>query len=333
MEKTVRLKDIAKKLGVSITTVSKALNDHPDISEDRKEQILELVSEMKYIPNTIAQNLRKRSTKFIGLIITDNTNPYFARLIKGAEEEIAKHNYHTIIFNTNENPDRELEIIKDLLSINVAGVIITPVQGSSSNIKILRDFKIPFVLANRYIKKDEDNYVIADDAKAGYIATDYLIKKGNNKIIFINGYEDLTSAVERKAGYMKALEDNELDYLESQVYSNIIDNTSGYEIVKKKVLAEHKPPYAVLCYSDYIASGVIKCLFENNLEIPNDISVMGIDNIKLLSFSYPSLSTVSIPKFQIGTESARMLFNLINNTDSKDNQLVLNSKLIVRDTA
>lgn len=333
MEKVTTLKDIAKKIGVSTTTVWKAFNNHPDISPKRKKQILELSSEMKYIPNAIATNLRTKTTRFIGLIVSDNTNPYYARLIKGAEEEIALHNYHTVIFNTNENPERELEFIRSLLSIKIAGVIITPAKGNPESIKILKDFKIPYVLANRYLKVNKDNYVVADDNKAGYIATDYLIKNRFKKIIFINGFEDVTSAINRRLGYESALKDNGLSRDKTNVYSGIINNTEGYKITKSRVLIDHKPPFSILCYSDFVASGVIKCLSEMGLKIPGDIAVMGIDNIELLSFFHPSLSTINIPRFQIGKKSVEMLFNLMENPDYPDNRIMLEPKLIVRETA
>lgn len=332
MEGSIRLKDIANKLGVSITTVSKALNNHPDISEKRRQQILQLVNEMKYVPNAIAKNLRKKSTSFIGVIVSDNTNPYYSRLIKGAEEEITKRNYQLIIFNTNENPQREIEFIKNLLSINVAGIIITPAKKNSESIKILKDFKIPYVIANRYNKKNEDNYVIADDIKAGFIATDYLIKKRFKKIILINSFGDITSAFERRSGYEKALKSNNIQVREDLIYSGIIDNIGGYKITRK-VLADNKLPFSILCYSDYVASGVMRCLNEMNIRIPDEVAVMGIDNIKLLSFSHPALSTVSIPKFRIGKKSAKMLFKLINNPDYEENRLILEPKLVIRETA
>jgi DNA-binding LacI/PurR family transcriptional regulator len=333
LEKITTLKDIAKKLDVSITTISKALNNHPDISAERRKQILELASEMQYFPNTIASNLRKGRTRFIAIIISDNTNPYYARLIKGAEEEIAFHNYHTIIFNTNEDPAREMAFIKDLLSIKVAGVIITPAKGNPESARILKDFKIPYVLANRYLKKNEDNYVIADDVMAGYMATDYLIKKRFKKVILINNFEDITSASDRGIGYKNALKDNNLSFLKNQVYSGIINNTEGYNITKNKVLMDHRPPFSILCYSDYIASGVIKCLSEAGLKIPDEVAVMGIDNIELFSFSHPGLTTISIPKFLIGKECVKMLFNLMENPGYSYNRIILELKLIIRESA
>ncbi|MCL4416751.1 MAG: LacI family transcriptional regulator [Actinobacteria bacterium] len=333
MKEATTLKDIAKKLGVSITTVSKAISNHPDISEKRKEQVLEAIKDMKYVPNIIAKNLREKSTKFIGLIISDNTNPYYARLIKGAEEEIANRNYHTIIFNTDENSDKEVSIINDLISLNVAGVIITPARGNGRSIKILRDYNIPFVLANRYIKKNEDYYVVANDFKAGFIAADYLAKNRFKKIIFINGFKGISTARDRCEGYVSALKENNINSDKNWIYNDIIDQKSGYNIIKESILPAYKKYFSILCYSDYIASGAIKYLTEKGIKIPEEVAVMGIDNTELLSFSYPGLSTVVIPKFVIGNKSAKLLFNIIKNPDYPKNPIILEPELKIRDSA
>lgn len=333
MKEATTLKDIAKKLGVSITTISKAINNHPDISEKRRNQILKTISDMKYLPNTIAKNLREKSTKFIGLVVSDSANPYYAQLIKGAEDEIAGQNYHTMMFNTNENPDKEVTIINELISIKAAGVIITPAMGNNKSIKILKDFNIPYVLANRYIKKDEDNYVIADDLRAGYLATDYLCTKGSKKIIFINGFDSISTARDRYLGYIKALKKNKIVFDKKLICNGVIDQHGGYVITKEKILPFHKPPFSILCYSDYIATGAIKCLIENDKKIPEDVAVMGIDNTELFSFSYPGLSTVKIPKFMIGKESAKLLFNLIKDPKYSGNHIILEPELKIRDSA
>ena len=333
MKEATTLKDIAKKLGVSVTTISKAINNHPDISEKRKEQVLKAIRDMKYVPNIIAKNLREKSTKFIGLIISDNTNPYYARLIKGAEEEIANRNYTTIIFNTDENSDKEVSIINELISLKVAGVIITPARGNSRSIKILKDYNIPFVLSKRYIKKNEDYYVVADDFRAGFIAADYLAKNRFKKIIFINGFKDVSSARDRCKGYISALKENNISFDGNWVYNDIIDQKSGYNITKESILPTYKKQFSILCYSDFIASGAIKCLTEKGIRIPEEVAVMGIDNTELLSFSYPALSTVVIPKFKIGKESAKLLFNIIKDPDYPKNPIILKPELKIRDSA
>ncbi len=329
----ITLKDIAEKSGVSITTVYKALNNHPDISEKRKEQIIETAIQMKYVPNIIASNLRKKTTKFIGLIVSDNTNPYYAKVIKGVEEVLASCNYKTIIFNTDESIEKEISFVNELVSIRVAGVIITPAKGNIESTKILKEFKIPYVLANRYIDKDKDNYVIVDDLKAGYIAAEYLIKNRYKKIIFINSFEQISSARNRYLGCINALKDNNISPKNCKQYQRILDQSDGYNITKNKILLENKPPFSIICYSDYIASGVIRCLLELNVEIPNEISVMGIDNTAILSFSHPGISTVSIPKLEIGKRSAEMLYNLIRNENVKKNRIILEPKLVIRESA
>ena len=332
MNKSTTLKDIAKELEVSVTTVSKAIHNHPDISDSRRKQILSLVKKMQYVPNSIAQSLRTRKSKFIGLIISDNTNPYYSMLIQGVEREISSRNFYTIIFNNNEDVDKELGFISELRSLNVAGIIITPALNDEKSVAILRKYHIPFVLANRYINREEDSYVIADDIKAAYLVSDYLIKNRSKNLIYINGYEEISSARDRKQGYINALQDNKINILIENIYNGVINQAGGYQITKD-ILKRHKLPFSILCYSDYVASGVIKGLSENGIKIPEEVAVAGIDNIELFSFSHPSLTTVDIPKSQIGSECVKILFNLMKDRNYKKNRIVFEPKLIIRESA
>ena len=163
MKRDVTLKDIAEKLQVSVTTISKAINNHPDISRGRRKQISELIEKMGYVPNTMARTLRSKKSKFVGLIISDNSNPYYARVVKGVEETLSLQGYHTIIFSNDEDPEKEIRFISELRSIKVAGIIITPALGNTETVDMLKKFNIPYVLAHRYLNKENDNYIIADD--------------------------------------------------------------------------------------------------------------------------------------------------------------------------
>ena len=326
------LKDIANKLGVTVTTVSKSIKGHPDIPDKTRKRVLMAVKEMKYIPNAIASNLRLKRTKFIGLIMSDITNPYFAKLVKGAEEEITNGGYQTIIFNNNEEPLKEIKIIKELLGIKAAGIIITPAMGDSEGIELLRSYDIPFVLANRYINKNKDCYAVADDLKAGYIGTDYLIKRRFKKVIYINSFEKISSAKDRRDGFKKALKDNGLLFNRTMLYSNAINQNDGYEIAKV-ILNQHKPPFSILCYSDFIASGVIKYLIENEVKIPEEVAVLGIDNLEIFSFLHPALSSVGLPKLTIGRESAKLIINLIEDSKLIKKRLVFEPKITIRESA
>ena len=252
MNKKIILKDIAKELGVSITTVSKVINKHPDISNATRKRVLSYIKKIEYIPNFTAQNLRKKVTKFVGLIISDNSNPFYAEVIRNAEREIVSRNYHTIIFNNDENPEKEVNFIKELISLNVAGIIISPARGNIESIKILKQYEIPYVLCNRYINKKRDYYVIADDFKAGFIATEYLLKSRSKKIIFLNGFKGISCARDRLLGHEAALKENNLLVIKNQFYEDIINSSDSYNIMEK-ILTEHKPPFAILCISDFVA--------------------------------------------------------------------------------
>ncbi len=332
MRTTVTLRDLASELGVSIATISKALKNHPDISESRRRQVLELVQKKQYIPNQAAKSLRSNITRFIGLIITDNSNPYFSQLIRGVEEENANSGFHTLIFNNDERVDKELEIIKECRSINVAGVVLTPALGNSEGVELLGHYGIPYVLSNRCLARDRDSYVIADDIKAGYLATDHLIKKRHMKVLFINYFPQPSSARERERGYREAMEENGLEINPGFVYRNAVNQEDGYNITRE-ILTTHQPPLSILCFSDYIATGALKALLERNIDVPREVAVMGIDDIDLFSFSKPALSTVSIPKSTIGKRSASLLAHLIEKADGIDQRIIYDPSLVIRESA
>lgn len=333
MNRSATLRDIANELKVSVTTVSKALNKHPDISEGRRKEILELVEKLNYVPNSMAKNLRSQKTRFVGLIVSDNANPYYARVIRGVEEVLSMHGYHTLIFNNNENPEKEILFIKELRSINVAGVIITPALGNSESILLLNEFHIPNVLAHRYINKNEDNYVIADDIQAGYIATKYLIENRHEKILFINGNPKISAASDRYAGYKIALQEKGISLRDDLIYNSGVTQEDGY-IVTQDIIKNHGTHYSLLCFSDYVATGAMKAFNENGISMPDDVALMGIDDIDIFSYMHPGLSTVHIPKKDLGIKSAELLINLINNSEKyKEERIILSTNLIIRDSA
>ena len=185
MKRVTRLKDLAEGLGVSITTVSKALNDHPDISAKRKKEILDYAKEVNYIPNQVARSFRQQRTKMIGIVISDNSNPFYARVIRGIEETLSVHGYHCVVMNSHEDVDKEIQFIGELRGLNVAGVILTPASGNKKSRELLKNYDIPYVLVNRNIEKDEDTYVVLDDEQAAYMTARHLCSYGNDKIFFL----------------------------------------------------------------------------------------------------------------------------------------------------
>ena len=310
MKKITRLKDLAEGLGVSITTVSKALNDHPDISAKRKKEILDYAKSVNYVPNQVARSFRQQKTKMIGIIISDNADPFYARVIRGIEETLSVLGYYCVVMNSHEDVEQEIKLIDELLGLNVAGVILAPAAGNKRSCELLRKYDIPYVLVNRYLEEDKDTYVVLDDYQAAYMTAKHLCSYGNDKIFFLNFLPSVSSAQNRLEGYKKALEESGIPYQPSLVVSGCTNQTDGYESMKR-ILEKNKPPFCVMCYSDYIAIGAICAVQERGFNLPHDVALCGNDDISILSFVKPRLTTIGAPKLRMGIASAELLIELM----------------------
>ncbi|MEA5004175.1 MAG: LacI family DNA-binding transcriptional regulator [Christensenella sp.] len=335
MRKLVTLKDIAERAGTSINTVSKALRDHPQVSEKKKKEILQLVEEMHYIPNIAAKNLRRRKTNFIGLIVSDNTNPYFAHIINVVQKKLKEQKYYTLIFNNNENVEDELGIIREMCGLNVEGVLLTPALGNEKSAALLRKYNIPYVLMNRYIEKGKDNYVVADDEKAGYLATRHMLARKPRQTMFINYFDSVSTAVDRQRGYERALKEYGITPDPKWVSSGCMGKEEGFEAMSKMLLTE-KAPFSVLCYNDYIALGALSALYGYQYKIPEEVAVMGIDNAECYFIGSYGLSTVNIPIQEIAERSVELLMSMIEAQGQKKKikpvQITVDPGIVVRQT-
>jgi len=320
MQRRVTLKDIAKELNVSVTTISKAINNHPDISASRRKQIMSLLAERNYIPNYSAKNLRCAKTRFISLIVSDNANPYFAKVIKGVEHVLSNNGYHTLIVNNNEDPEKELTLVREMLSINVAGVLICPANGSRKGVELLRENEIPHVLITRYIDKGHDNYVVADDEKAGYIGTKHLIETHGEHVVFFNHYPGISTTHDRLQGYRRALEEAGIPFREEYVLHKIRSQEDGFHAAEQMLKAMGDKRFSILCYSDFAATGAMLCVQESGRKIPEDVSILGIDGVEMFSYFYPGLSSVHLPKFDLGVKSAELLVDLIKRASQREEE-------------
>lgn len=346
MKKVTRLKDLAEGLNVSITTVSKALNNHPDISVKRKKEILDYAKKVNYVPNQLAKNFRQQKTKLIGIILSDNSNPFNARVIKGIEETLSVQEYHCLVMNTNEDVEKEQQLIKELCGLNVAGVLLMPASGNRKSCELLQQHGVNYVLVNRYVDKGEDTYVVMDDYQAAYMSTKHLCSYGNDKVFFLNFISSVSSTQERLEGYKKALEEYGMEYDSNWVTFGCVNQTDGYEVMKR-ILEKNKPPFSVLCYSDYIAIGAVCAIQERGYSMPHDVALMGNDDIDILSFVKPRLTTVGTPKMRMGIKSAELLLEMIktkeiakeaeelgeeNEVIYEPKQVVMKPELIIRET-
>ena len=326
------MRDIASVLGVTVTTVSKSLRNHPDVSPQMRRKVLEAADTLNYVPNTFARGLRSNRSTFVPVLITDIANPYFSEIIDGVESVLRTEGYDILIFDTKEKSDLEISIISKIIGIKPAGVILTPARSSALAVPALRSAEIPYVLTNRYLARGEDNYVVADDMRAAYLAAQHLITRRSSNVIFVNGSMGISCAADRLDGYRKALSDYNVPFNSGLLYGDCNNQKDGYNAAKD-IFAHHKPPLSVLAYSDFVASGVLRFALEAGLEIPGEVAVMGIDNIDLYSFAHPSLSTVTLAKHEIGAAAANLLLRLIGGDKLSEEQIVLGPELVVRESA
>ncbi|RVT78502.1 LacI family transcriptional regulator [Flavobacterium sufflavum] len=333
------LKEIANQLGISITTVSKALKGYPDVSEKTRKAVVELANQLNYTPNSFAVNLRTKESKTIGLIIPTIVHHFFSNVIEGILEEAEKRDYMVIILQSNEKFELEKKQINLLLNKRVDGILISLSNetGEFNHLNTVLSHNTPLVLFDKIAKIVDCSKVMINDRKAAYDAVCYLIKKGYKKIAHFRGSYLPQNSIDRFLGYKKALEDNNIPYDPSLVFvcENNNDFQDGYENAKK-IIHENLNIDAIFAVTDLVAIGVIKYLNEVNISIPGQIAILGFSNWFMSSVISPSLSTIDQPGFEIGRKSAEILFDEIN---LKKNHLPiifqsieLETKLIERET-
>ena len=328
----ITMKDIAKSLGVSITTVSKVVNGHSDISEKTRQEVMGKIAEMGYVPNMLAMNLRRSRANMVALVLSDLSKPYYGQVIEGYERVLEAAGYQSITFSSMENRDREDRFIRRVASMNMAGIIIDPAQNSDPEQTALKHAGIPYVFSNRVPEGNSGYYVAADNDLAGYIATGHLLKKKSGAPVFcVNGPSHISPTVARFRGYQKALAEAKMPFNPDYVFENCFGLEEAYAI-GKKIARMVKPPFSVFCATDQFAVGIVRALHDSGLRIPGDVGVIGVDDIDMAQYMVPSLTTVALPKSRIGEASAKMLIDLIEGREVENSAILLKPELIVRET-
>ena len=335
MEKQTTIKDIALALRISISTVSRALRDAPDVSDDTKKAVKELAEELEYQPNKLALSLLKKQTNTIGLIIP-NLDYVLATMVKGIDEIALEAGYTVMVCQSNESFGREMVNTKRLLESLVDGFIISVSSETSvfEHIKKIQSKKIPLVMFDRVIQNINVPKVRLDNVEGGRIATQHLIDEGYKKIALLAGPEYLNISNERKEGYFEILKQNKIKIDKNLIIYCDFNQEYAY-IATKELLSMKNRPDAIFAISDRLALGAMVAIKEMGLKIPEDIKVIGFSNLYTAGLLNPSLTTITQPAYDIGKEAANILFKLI---EKRGNQIipeksVLNSILVERNSS
>jgi len=329
--KYITLKMVAERAGVSVNTASRAINNKLDINKETKKRILKVAQELGYVRNDTAVALRTKKTGTIGVVIADNRNPFYAEVLNGMEVAARGKNYHIILANTQRDYRKEEEAINLLLAKRVDGLLITPVQDRDDDIKNLIEANIPFVVVGRDFENIEVDAVYNDEVKGGFLATEYLIKKGHKKIALINGFLYKSPAKGRLEGYKKALNKYRIPLDNSLISVGDINIEDGYERTKQ-MLEKILDFTAIFAYNDMMAFGSMQAIKEKGLRIPEDIGLIGYDDILFSSLISPALTTIRLKKQELGVKSVKLLFSRINGNRKKTKKVMLGVELVVRET-
>lgn len=326
--KRANIQEVAKMAGVSPSTVSRALNGFPGISEKTRQKVIEIAKKLNYKPNYRGQILTTKSTKNIGLLITDITNPFFPELVRGAEETASESGYTILLGNTSESIDKETSYLEFFSRGPVDGVIISASRISNEHIISLAEEGLPIVVINRILEHPKISYVSTDMEKGGYIATKHLIELGHTKIAFINGPSHSEAAERRLSGYKKALAESKIRYDSKLVSFNVPVAESGYKEATR-LLNTEDPPTAIFTYNDLMAFGVIRAVKDLGVRIPDDLSIVGYDDIFFSSFTDPPLTTIRQPKEKLGKKAVELLLKLMK---GERQGILVEPELIIRNT-
>ncbi len=329
----VRLKDIARELGVSVVTVSKVLRDHPDISAETKTRILQRMKELDYRPNLAARALVTGRTHVIGLVVPDLVQPFFALIASGLSRALRKNGYNLVISSSEEDPDFEQKEIDQLLSRNVDALVVASAQRTEESFRRIADQQTPYVLVDRRFAGLPANFVGMDDESLGRMGTGHLAAVGCRRIAHICG-PMVSTALGRVAGYRRALSDcgmrPEAEYLIALNQGEEANEKSGHEAMRK-LLSLIPLPDGVFCYNDSTAMGAMQAILEAGLSIPQDIALVGCGNAHYAEFLKVPLTSVDQVSEQIGGRAADLVLSVIQAKGSEPpKSVLLEPGLVVR---
>lgn len=332
----VTIKDIAKKVGVSPSTVSRVVNGNTLISKETRDKIFAAMKEMDYHPNSLARNLANGSTHTIGLVIDaqdDNTfsNAFFNRSVYAIETVLQQNGYNLLI--TNDREDKNCSPVEKLiLEKRVDGVILPSSSVTQKLIDLLQKNDFPFIiLGEPEIEKDETSWVDVDNLLGGEMAAKHLLGQGYGSIAFILENQATVFARNRVQGYRKALEENGCKVNGDYIVDCKGNCEAAYEAVRELISLQEKPD-AVLCANNMIAYQVLRALRDNLISVPKDMAVMSFDNYPFAEYMDPPLSVVDVDTFRLGEQAATDLIKKIQNEDYENQQTMIATELIFRES-
>jgi DNA-binding LacI/PurR family transcriptional regulator len=330
------IKDVAKKAGVTIGTVSRVLNNKRWVSEECRTKVLASIKELHYKPQAHARRLRQKHSQICGVIAPHHTSifhsPFFTQIMEGLEAVAAENHYRLLLHPLTETARAQVSYRTLLGDGSVDGMFVLNAWSTDVSVRELSEANVPFILINGKIAGHEDLPYVGFDNRGGVkIAIDHLVKQGHERIGIINGRMTTTNALERFQAFQENLSEHHLEFEKEWVADGDFEEEGGY-LAAKKILKATRKPSAILCASDLMAMGAIRALKENDLLVPEQVSVVGFDNMEEAAYHEPALTTVAFSAYDMGKLAAQKMFQIIGGEELAARATTLQAKLIERES-
>ena len=316
---SVSLRDVAKAAKVSVGTVSNVLNRPEVVAPETLARVQGTIKDLGFVPNGFARHLRSGHSRTLGLIVPDVANPFFTEVARGVEDAASKRDYAVFLCNSDESASKEDRYINVLIEQQVRGVLITPTDVKSDRLDAMRDRGIAVALVDREIKGRKQCSVSVDDVHGGQLGIEYLTGLGHTDIAWVCGPDSIPQVADRGAGVAKAAK---FAGAKVETIRVLLMNTTQGEEAAKKILALKTTPTAIFCANDLVALGVMRTLRENKFKIPEQVSVLGYDDIEFAASAAVPLSSISQPAYQMGVTAADLLLNECEEADTHEHQQI-----------
>ncbi len=329
----ITIKDVAQQANVSISTVSRVINDSKPVSDDIKKRVLDVIRQTGYSPNPVARSLVMKKSHTIGVIVPDISSSYTGEILNAIEEIAKTYSYEIILCNAYAEETQELKYLNLLVSKQVEGIVFITFDITEEHEKFIHNHDIPIVMINRDFHEGSGiRSVSIDHYKASYEMVKYLLEQGHRKIALIrNGTQKGIFGEKHLEGYKKALSEFNVPYDEKYVFEGYFSANKAYQIVKS-MIDDERLPTAIFATSDDMAIGSMNALYDSGYKIPDDVSVVGFYDTKMSSLFRPKLTTIRQPIYDMGAVSLRLLIKLIKGENVSEDMIVLPHQLIIRDS-
>ncbi|BCB81765.1 LacI family DNA-binding transcriptional regulator [Phytohabitans flavus] len=323
--------DVARRAEVSPATVSRVANGHANVDPALAERVRDAMRELHYRPNAVARNLRRSRTTLWAVIISDIGNPFFTSLVRGVEDVAQRAGYSVVLCNSDEDPTKEGQYVDAALAEQMAGVIISP-AGMANHLNRLVDARVPVVAIDRQQSGAHVDTVLVDNEQGAYLATTHLIESGYQRIACVSGPPGVFTATRRLRGYRRALEEHGRPYEEELVRHGDFREEGGYRAMAS-LLGPRPRPDALFAANNLMTVGAVECLVDSRIAVPDEMGVVGFDDVPWAHLVRPSLTTVAQPTYELGCEAAGLLTKRIADPERPPTTVTLETKLQIRDSS